>query len=607
MRSPLELLGGRFDHALLTTYSFNLRFFEDWVLRALWAAEVRNVVVFVDQSELGHALADMAPSLAGRAYHVVSGTRAKGAFHSKLLLATGDDGARLWVSSANLTADGQLRNAESAIAFDAGLEGHRQPILDAGELFRRLSEDAPAYTAAAVQEALRALPEDSGEDSAYRLLHNLDEPLIDTFPAQGNTRAVAPFVDARGAAAQRLHDRGTLTVIVDGEQIAASREFFAAPWTVEARRFDVRLHGKAYEVTTPEGRWVLVGSPNLSEPALLRTASAGNLEVAVAVSGDYALELPDSQPWTGDDVAGAAAARLSQSQRDAELPSGASGSFDAWEDERRIVIAGVPDGSRIERWAEEQWHLLGTVTNGAVLVADPELRPTRLRAVTPDGRLTYAVVGQPAGLRARMRARARGRQTEAAERLPLDVETVRVLEEALSQLYALSELAGEAPSVGPRPPSRTSRDSSEAGGLVDWMPRSLDEESRVPALYMDRWKGEPDALVALVSRVLRLDRGEAPTGETDVGREGLELEDLEKVTDEEEVEVETPEKEPSPSANPQELRRYRQAFRRLFERGEAFLSRIEDPTIAGWASPTCCAWSRTSAPITLRSMAGVSR
>jgi hypothetical protein len=41
-------------------------------------------------------------------------------------------------SSANPTADGQLRNAESAIAFDSSMSGHVRPILDAGELFRRL-------------------------------------------------------------------------------------------------------------------------------------------------------------------------------------------------------------------------------------------------------------------------------------------------------------------------------------------------------------------------------------------------------------------------------------------------------------------------------------
>src|SRR3954465_15636948 len=132
MRSPLELLEGRFEHALLTTYSFNLRFFEEWVLRALWAAEVRNIVVFVDPNELGHALADRAPSAAGRAYHVVAARSAKAAFHPKVLLVAGTGGARLCVSSANLTPGGQLRNAESMIAFDSQLNGHLRSILDAG-------------------------------------------------------------------------------------------------------------------------------------------------------------------------------------------------------------------------------------------------------------------------------------------------------------------------------------------------------------------------------------------------------------------------------------------------------------------------------------------
>jgi phosphatidylserine/phosphatidylglycerophosphate/cardiolipin synthase-like enzyme len=271
---------------------------------------VRNVVVFVDSQELGQALADRAPSLAGRTYHLIAATQARAAFHPKLLLASGPDGARLCVSSANLTADGQLRNAESAIVFDAALAGHRRPMLDAADLFRRLSEEAPAYTAEAIQAALAAMPEDDGEESAYRLVHNLDGPLIDAFPPAGATRAVTPYVDADGEAARALDERGPLTVIVDGEQIVASADFFGAPWDVDARKFEARLHGKAYEVSTPEGRWVLVGSPNLSAPALLRPAASGNLEVAVAVRGEDSVELPANSPWKLPGLDQDAAARL---------------------------------------------------------------------------------------------------------------------------------------------------------------------------------------------------------------------------------------------------------------------------------------------------------
>jgi hypothetical protein len=582
MRSPLELLRGQFEHALLTTYSFNLRFFEEWVLRSLWAAEVRNVVVFVDRAQLGAALLDRAPTLAGRSYHVVSGSCAKHAFHPKLLLVSGKESARLCVSSANLTADGQLRNAESAIAFDASLAGHRRPILEAGDLFRRLSAESPPHTAAAIQAALAPLVEEGEEESPYRLIHNLDRRLLDSFPHAGRTRAIAPFVDAAGTAAQSLHERGGLTVIVDGEEIAAAPRFFAAEWSVEARKFDARLHGKAYEVATAEGRWILVGSPNLSQAALLQPAGAGNLEVAVAVTDGEELALPAGEPWgEGAAVADAAAARLAVARAITDSPPPAS--FDAWEDADRIVVSGVPEGAGIERWSQGQWLSFGTVIDGAVLSPNPSLRPTRLRAVTEDGRVAFAVVARPATLKARLRARVGGRQTEAVERLPLDVETVRILEEALAQLYALSELAAEVPPSGRRPPRMSRSDSvDERDPPSGWMPRTPEDEPRVPPVYAQGWEGEADALLALVSRVLRLDAAERPGGEIDVEREGLELDELEEVTGKGEVEIAAEEDHPL-QAGAGELKRYRGAFRRLFERGEDFLSSSSDPTLAGWA------------------------
>lgn len=582
MRSPLELLRGQFDHAVLTTYSFNLRFFEEWVLRSLWAAEVRNVVVFVDRLRLGEALLDRAPTLAGRGYHLVSGACAKHAFHPKLLLVSGRDGARLCVSSANLTADGQLRNAESAIAFDANLPGHRRPILEAGELFRRLSAEAPPHTAGAIQAALAALPDGADEESPYRLLHNLDRRLLDSFPPSGRTRAIAPFVDADGAAARRLHERGELTVVVDGREIAAAPEFFAAEWEVEARRFDSRLHGKAYEVATPAGRWVLLGSPNLSRSALLQPAAGGNLEVAVAVTDAEELELPVSKPWDdGASLADAAADRLAGAP--AAAGPAVPASFDAWEDGGCIVVAGIAEGARVERWSEGRWQPLGTVEAGAVLISDPNLRPRRLRVVGEDGRAAFAVVAQPTALKARLHRKVGGRQTNAVERLPLDVETVRILEAALAQLYTLSELAGEAPAGGSRPPTRGQDGSAgDDGQLAEWIPRTPEEEPRVPAVYAQAWEGEPDALLALISRVLRLDSQE-PEGEIDVKREGLGIDELEEVTGEGEVEIVEGEGEPPVRVEAEELERYRRAFRRLFARGEDFLSSSRDPTLAGWA------------------------
>jgi hypothetical protein len=582
MRSPLEVLDGRFRHVLLTTFSFNLRFFERWVLHALWASEARNVVVFVDREQLGRALEDRAPAAAGKSYHLIGSDRAASAFHPKLLLAVGEDHARLCVSSANLTADGQMRNVEIAMAFDSHLDGHRRPIHDAGELFRRLAIDAPAHTAAAIQKALAALPDPGEETSPFRLVHNLDRPLIDEFPPAGRAVAISPFVDASGEAAARLHALGGLTVHVDGDHIAAPASFFAGPWTVRPAHFEAgRLHGKAYDVDTGDGRWILVGSPNLSAAGLLHAAPSGNAEVAVALRVDAPLELPPSAPWDGDRLDTRAEARLRA--KGAEEAATPATSFEAWEDEVLIRVSGVPDGTAVERWAEERWQPLGTVADQAVAVSDPEIRPARLRAVLANGRTAYAVVAQPSRLRATVRARTSGRQTEAAERLPLDVATVRVLEQALGDLYALSELAGERPRPGPPQPGAggDAEPNAPAGGLVDWMPRNPDDEPRIPPLYTDAWAGEPDALLALIGRVLRLDRDEG-AGEAVVGREDIDLDELESITSEQELEPDDPEPEPVRTTRP-ELDRYRRAFLRLFERGKRFVGETGDATLAAWA------------------------
>ena len=70
MRSPLDLITGQFDHALFTTYTCNLSFFERWVLPMLGNVYIRNVAVIADAEQVGAGLADRHVQLAGRLYHV---------------------------------------------------------------------------------------------------------------------------------------------------------------------------------------------------------------------------------------------------------------------------------------------------------------------------------------------------------------------------------------------------------------------------------------------------------------------------------------------------------------------------------------------------------
>lgn len=584
MRSPLQIADGHFDHALLTTYSFSLRFFEEWVLRALWAAEIRNIVVFVDRNELGRALEDRAPAYAGRAYHLVADTIARATFHPKLLLLSGSQGSRLCVSSANLTADGQLRNAEGAIAFNSEVPGHGGLLLEAANFFQRLALQAPEHAAAAVQAALSAMPSDFAEvaSTKFRLRHNLDQSLMDAVPLGQSIRAITPFADAKGEAAAALHERGDLTVVVDGDQISAASEFFEGAWTVDARRFESRLHAKIYEVETSNSHSTVIGSPNLSEAGLQRTASAGNLEVAVSVEDSKPLALPDNEKWDVEDVAALAEARLNKKRRESEEARISAIAVNAREDGNLIVVESVPDGSIADRWWNERWVRVGIVSNGAILLPDPDVRPGRLRITKPNGGIAYAIVSQPDLLKARSRIRDAGRQTEAVERLPLDVEMLKVLERMLGDLYELSEAADKRRSSSP---SLGDASGNQPPDLNKWMPRTEGDAPQIPALYRDNWKGEQDALRALIEKVLRIDSDRQPSQQvvTDLEREMVDLRDLEKFVGDDQFDDSEDGESEKPATQRPELISYRRAFLKMFDRGRQFIATSGDATLASAA------------------------
>lgn len=561
MRSPLEMIEGRFEHAVLTTYSFNLQFFEKWVLGALWAAHVRNVIVFVDAVRLGEALDDREASLAGRSYDLVASQRAHLAFHPKLILLGGTDGHRLCVSSANLTPDGQLRNLEVGVCFDSGEPSHRRVIGQGARFLKRISQgdECPPHTVELVERATRQAIELDGPEGPYDFIHNLDEPLSAHFEESVSVRAAAPYATIE--AAEAVGGAG-LEVIVDGDNLAAPQGFFEGRWRIDARKFERRLHGKAYWIGEPGRGDLIVGSPNLSGAALLRRAGIGNVEAAIAIKGGAGdLSAPPGEPWTDGDLKEAASSRFdasSEADRDA-VPT----SFNAWIEDGRLQTTGVPNGTEIEVWSEGSWKVLGLVAEGELLL--PKGATTdRIRARV-NGRLAHAIVADPSKLKWRASSGPSSDEAGAAAKLPLDVETVRVLEHVLGELFELSErivVKFSGGGGGIKPP--------DSQGLEEWRPRHDGDEPRIPPLYLDEWRGNKDALLTLISRVLAVDEQPSEVAESQVAEEHFELEDLEEVADQEDPAED--ESEDSPTGTREGLRRYRKAFDRLLSRGAVFVS-----------------------------------
>ena len=113
--------------ALLATYSFDLYFFERFVLPDLWAGGSNRVLVLVDQGELRSALNSHLGALRhlGRRYFLQP-VEWRGAFHPKVFLRLGDEGGLAWVGSNNLTRGGWGGNSELGGAWRldrSGLDG----------------------------------------------------------------------------------------------------------------------------------------------------------------------------------------------------------------------------------------------------------------------------------------------------------------------------------------------------------------------------------------------------------------------------------------------------------------------------------------------------
>ena len=583
MHSPLECIGGSFSSAVFATYSLNLRFFEHWVVPRLHAAGVRNVIVFADETELGAALEDHGLRGVGRSYHVVSARLGPGVFHPKLIFLHGEAGTRACISSANLTVDGQMRNVEAAVAIDSSEPGHEAALHDAADFIRHVGADAPAHTVDALVAALPAAADrDTLPPPSLRLVHNLDAPLIELFPetfARDGLTAVSPFADA-GEAVGRLGQRGAVRVVTDGDTFAAPEAFFSGSWTVVPRSFRPRrLHGKAYW----SDAWLLIGSPNLSGTALLRTASQGNTELAVVMDGaaeSFARQLPGID-WTERSLSELAPVRH-RLERLAERKRERIGSFDAWEEDGVIVVSGVSD-TDLEHWdpPANAWLPLGRLVNHRL---DPpaETRPHLIRYAESRGKVFQAVVHRTRVLRAqRERPAVASKGAAAISKLPLELQGVRALEDVLNDLYALESLTAEEAERMFATERVATPVEEESINFTEWRPAREDDAPRVPELYRRAWKGEQDTLLALIRKALRLGEPEAIDDESEILDEktGLDGDDDDRGEDAAAVEIDVTPPAP-PTTTESVLRRYRGALVQLLDRGIDYVRSAHDPALA---------------------------
>jgi hypothetical protein len=319
--SPLTLLsewqarpdGGALREFLVLGFTADLAFLERFAVSKARQLGAR-VTVLSDADHQIHDPIDV--HLAGHVYQYGAVT-VPGAFHPKLSILVGSEDVWAAIGSGNPTMSGWGHNHELWCVVRGRTDTGLRAQDELGEWLLALPRHVvlPSWIAETLADiGARIRPEvvdDSRPD--VRLLHNLDQPILDRLPTEAaEVNLAAPFIDPSGAAVRAVLDRARPSRVRIALQSKLSsfdgRTLTAAAGRAEAEFRDVdderTMHGKLVEHVGVDGRHrAVVGSANVTSAALLRTVGeGGNCELAISAEVERSL-LPDARRVSAADVA----------------------------------------------------------------------------------------------------------------------------------------------------------------------------------------------------------------------------------------------------------------------------------------------------------------
>lgn len=301
-----------YDHALVATFTFSPRFFEEYMLERFKALQGKGgVTVFLDRGQYEEIIEATSngngwvPKLANRRYllHPIS---VHGVFHPKVFLFTTATRGLLVVGSANFSQDGLGGNAELVSVFEFEVEKNEKALplfQSAFRFFEDLSDRWPGKEVTSnVAEVRRDAPwltkilDSSVPDTLPTFLHNLDHALwpqiIDGHGPVDEISMVSRFFDSSPAILDSVcKGLGTPKVIIHTQpkRGALTPDWLSHPFARD-KRLSIHLcqygdgehyqplHAKGYALTKGRKTRLAIGSANFSTPALLSPAASGNVE-----------------------------------------------------------------------------------------------------------------------------------------------------------------------------------------------------------------------------------------------------------------------------------------------------------------------------------------
>lgn len=304
----MSLLEGDAAHlACLSTYQFDLDYFERRLMRCPTLGKARRILVFLDARQWQQRLRfDLPARGLNRRYLVVPVWRSPGVFHPKLNLLLTPSGGKVLCGSNNLTRAGCSSNLEilNAVPFsleDENVEG-RNLAREAFRFFERAAQETDAALARIagswLKEVRATCPwlaepiEATPDERMLRLMHTYDgslwarlvEHLADDKP--GEFLIISPFHDADGELCRRLArqwPRAKIELVVQQgytNLAVAPLKKLKSVRLSELRGLSRRAHAKIIAWRSKTGAGCLVGSANFTAAAL----DGRNVEASLLVA-----------------------------------------------------------------------------------------------------------------------------------------------------------------------------------------------------------------------------------------------------------------------------------------------------------------------------------
>lgn len=293
--------------ALLTTFNFEISYFERTILSALYDKGIKKIELFVDADELEKAVSESIDNNLNKKY-IANPIRINSAFHPKIVLLLGEEKAKLIVASANIKTSGYTLNNEIYNVFEYSKDNpeNLNLINNAISFFERLNSMS-YYQDERIFNKINNLiyRHRKSDNNDVKLIQNLDLSVIDQLKEIITEKVVSidiavPYYDNELLGYKNLSEafdckninlylqNGLSTFPVDYNKNNEIVEYDNIYTYLKLKSNGKKnfYHGKVFRINTENKAYILYGSSNCTLSALSKAFhNGGNIECNILESG----------------------------------------------------------------------------------------------------------------------------------------------------------------------------------------------------------------------------------------------------------------------------------------------------------------------------------